>query len=220
MIEMNFSIIFPSRFRPERLKRACASVFSNATHPELVECIVRIDNDDRKTLDAIGFDNKSNIVFVVGKPLGYMGITAYFSEAVKLACGKWIIHINDDVAFETPGWDDKIMAYPIDGKQILIPETDHLGKSHYHNNDGSDWFFAPNKWWVGIGISEFVWPLEQWAKRTLLKAGWKNEFVPGLTIYHERDENDELMIYNRNVMKRAAEAEKQSVHAKQSVKYG
>jgi hypothetical protein len=200
---MNVSVLIPSRHRVLKLRRTIESVFATAAVPEYVECVVRIDRDDIKSIESIlTLTPLGKCSFIIGEPRGYSGQATYLWEMSHVARGRWLFAINDDVVVTGKGWDTKIMEYPIFG-QVVVPEIDRLGGSTYRNNPSCDFYFVPNNWWLTCGISEFSED-EQTARLVetqLREHGWRIVFMPGCETWHDRNENDSLMIENRKAVK-------------------
>src|SRR5581483_10847904 len=97
---INFSVILPTRERPAQLQRAVASLLATAAHPDRVELVLYIDDDDRisQQVELPGITT----VRIVG-PRGTMGQMT--RACYQAATGTYILLANDDIAFRTAGWD-------------------------------------------------------------------------------------------------------------------
>lgn len=123
------SVLIPTRGRAERLRRMMSSYIctSNLLTSELV---FRADEDDQETLALL--DSTPWEVCVGPKLDGYRSIPAFLEEMVRIARGDVLMVGNDDMIFETFGWDEKVLAeankYP-DGLFDIGLET--LNTEHF-----------------------------------------------------------------------------------------
>jgi Glycosyl transferase family 2 len=112
------SVIVPVRERVELLHHMLETLVTTADHPELVEVIVRCDDDDDACLDYLrrravtGWLNMTAPAsFIVGSRLnGYATLPVFINEAARLARADLVIVVNDDVEFQTQGWDTRLVA--------------------------------------------------------------------------------------------------------------
>ena len=104
---MNFSLILPSRGRPEYLKFTIDNIVSTAKNIEKVEIRLGIDKDDNSTISmAKKLQNKyDNIYIHIFKERKYS--VYYLNSLSKFCIGKYIMIVNDDCLFKTEGWDVK-----------------------------------------------------------------------------------------------------------------
>lgn len=118
-----FSIIVPSRGRPNRLKLFINSIIQTCYDQRNFEIIVGLDEDDNHNYDCINF--KKNISTSIGPQNRTMGKITL--DCIKKSNGKYLFLCNDDVIFCTKNWDitlkeilvsipnKPILAYPNDG---------------------------------------------------------------------------------------------------------
>jgi hypothetical protein len=104
MGEMNrptFSLIVPTRGRPDQLRRFLASVAATAARPDEIEVVLVVDDDDPARA---GVEHPNLAIrAVVGPPGRTMGAlnTAGYAASV----GDYVMLLNDDVVIRTRGWD-------------------------------------------------------------------------------------------------------------------
>jgi len=121
------SVLCPSRGRPEALARTVASLRDLADHPDRVEVIVRIDHDDPEIERYLLAADPAEAI-VVGDPLGYAGLGAYYDDCAREAAGDWLLMWNDDVLMKTAGWDTVIEAHT--GRFVCLgPQTEPHGQA-------------------------------------------------------------------------------------------
>lgn len=106
------SLIMPFRERILLLNNLFTSLKRTTRHPERVEVIMAIDEDDQilnnYTTERIQKENKEFDIRFYRTTRSDHFIRDYWNPAAKLATGRWIMAINDDALFMTPKWDMKI----------------------------------------------------------------------------------------------------------------
>ncbi|HJZ55703.1 MAG TPA: glycosyltransferase family A protein [Gemmataceae bacterium] len=123
-----FSLIVPTRSRPEQLCRFLDSVTATARHPDRIEVVLVIDADDPDSL-AVGHP-KLHLRRVVGPPGRTMG--ALNTAGYEASSGEYVMLLNDDVIVRTRGWDAAALACfrrfpdPI----VLVHVNDTLIREH------------------------------------------------------------------------------------------
>jgi hypothetical protein len=97
------SLLLPTRGRPELARRFLQSVVEQSVHPEDVEVILYMDDDDTPShgIDYPGL----NIQRIIG-PRQTMG--AYNSDCLAKSSGEIIVLVNDDMVIRTQGWDERL----------------------------------------------------------------------------------------------------------------
>lgn len=121
------SLLLPTRGRPALVERFFQSVVEMTAHPERVEVVLYIDEDDCGShhLDCPGI----RVTKIIG-PRMTMG--AYNTACLEKATGSIIMLVNDDMVIRTKGWDERIVA--LDGSFpdgiYLVYGNDLLKKSN------------------------------------------------------------------------------------------
>jgi len=99
------SLLLPTRGRVEMLARMIQSVAETASHPEAVEVVLYVDDDDTETaqfsLDDIRLKK------IIG-PRASMG--TYNSKCFEKSEGDIIVLANDDIVLRTKGWDNQLRS--------------------------------------------------------------------------------------------------------------
>lgn len=99
-----FSIIFPTRERPDLLHNMIQSIQKTTRHINDIEILVAYDEDDEITKEYIsGSFNKP--VCWVERTRSMNFSRDYYSALAKMAHGRWLCICNDDAEFQTPDWD-------------------------------------------------------------------------------------------------------------------
>ena len=101
-----FSIVVPTRGRPDSLRRLLDSFKVTTTRLETVEIILVIDVDDSKTVEFV-YDEfpVKRVVVHPGLTMGALNMAGY-----EVSSGKYIMLLNDDVIVRTRDWDEKVLA--------------------------------------------------------------------------------------------------------------
>lgn len=99
-LSTRISLLMPTRGRPALAERFIRSAAERAERADLVEVIVRADEDDPAShaLQASGL----KLSTIIG-PRTSMG--AYNTDCLARSNGEIIVLTNDDVVIQTPGWD-------------------------------------------------------------------------------------------------------------------
>lgn len=137
--------IMPTRNTVQNLRRALFSYFSQAVNPTAVEVVLRIDNDNTRTMKAIPDIGLSfpNTRFVIGPRYdGYISMPRFVMEAAAETSATWLFLMDDDAEINGP-WDRELMKVTAPAAQA---ETYHLNNSKYKNPDGNGpvGLFVPN----------------------------------------------------------------------------
>lgn len=112
--DFSFSFLMPTRERPQLVRRFLQSVLETAAHPERIEVVIAVDDDDLEsqqiTEDRLAF---KRIIVPRGATMGNLNRACFDASA-----GRYVMLINDDVVLRTRGWDLTVAAiyarYPDD----------------------------------------------------------------------------------------------------------
>jgi glycosyltransferase involved in cell wall biosynthesis len=97
------TVLAPTRGRPERLHKMLDSFY--ATTYGSADVLFRVDDDDVETRDIV-----VGLKHIVGPRLeGYRSLPTFFNELALAADGDVLMIGNDDMVFQTPGWDAMIL---------------------------------------------------------------------------------------------------------------
>jgi GT2 family glycosyltransferase/SAM-dependent methyltransferase len=101
-----FSIIIPTRGRPDGLRRVLDSFKATTSHLNSLEIILVIDSDDAVTLE-LDYDEFAvkRVVVEPGLKMGALNMAGY-----KSSTAQYVMLLNDDVIVRTPGWDENVLA--------------------------------------------------------------------------------------------------------------
>lgn len=101
-----FSLFLPSRERLYLLADCIGSFFRNATHPNRIEMIVVVDDDDKswEKLEQHCQSAAWDVTFL-SVPRSNFPTRDYLNFACSKLSGDYFWGLNDDVEMMTPGWD-------------------------------------------------------------------------------------------------------------------
>lgn len=101
--EARIAVLIPSRENPVRIQKAVASLKATANRPELLEVLIRCDEDDDSMRQ---FEGKEGVIF--GPRHGYRNLHLYYNELANRTSCDWLLLWNDDAVMQEKGWDQKI----------------------------------------------------------------------------------------------------------------
>ncbi len=101
-----FSLIVPTRRRPQQLRRFLDSVAATATDPKGIEVVLVIDADDPESIAAAHSSLAlRHVVVSPRKTMGDLNRAGYEASG-----GDYVMLLNDDVIARTRGWDETVLA--------------------------------------------------------------------------------------------------------------
>lgn len=173
------SFLLPSRQRPEKLLRAINSIYDTATHPDLIQVLIRLDCDDPRLCEAVKLiPKRPQILTIIGVR---EGPGAGNEELVQWAIGKWIGLFNDDAEMQGKGWDEQLDAET--QTCVYQPEIYRLNDNEYHCSSSTGFPFFPNKCWDGLFIGS---PADAAIVELAQHRMWPIRYLKGLKIWHDR----------------------------------
>lgn len=143
------SLLVPTRGRPDWLDRFYKSAMAMAEHPEQVEVVVYIDDDD----DSYDKMNLPRLVKVRGPRIV---LSQMWNACWENARGEYYGHMGDDIVFRSKHWDTMVTG-AIDahsGKIAFVWGNDHSPESQ-RNVFGTHGFIHKN--WTDV-VGRFVPP--------------------------------------------------------------
>ena len=187
--EILVSVCYPTRGRIENLKRCIDSVLSTVTKPERIEHVLRVDNDDQETLDALkeivpSIHTRGSTIKVLSGPRipgdFARAFAAMFTECCNRAKGRWIFQLSSDcgVMPESKGWDDDL-AQVVQEKVLVSPGANlYRGQRYTWKLENHAWHTAhflimENHWWRKFGLADCPYPVDTMTLNLLTGAGWR-----------------------------------------------
>jgi hypothetical protein len=104
-MKKNISLLLPTRGRTKLAERFLQSVIAQSAHPELIEVVLCVDDDDPESHRISSSELALKMVIVPRQTMG-----AYNTICLQHATGEITIAVNDDIVIRTKGWDDKVRA--------------------------------------------------------------------------------------------------------------
>lgn len=105
------SVLLPTRQRVPYLLRCLDSCHSLAKQPELIEYLLKVDDDDTETLQAVE-PLKQLLplkVFVSPRGVGYHQMHVWVNQLAEQARGDWLFNFNDDAFMTVQDWDQNLL---------------------------------------------------------------------------------------------------------------
>lgn len=206
---MKYSLFLPSRDRIEGLERLLESIYSNFCgiySMPIFEIIIRLDSDDSKSINAISslslkYDGPPcQIKFIVGTRCKGWCMQYYVNELCKLASGKYIFGLNDDVTFLTKNWEIELEK-SIKEDKIYYPIVNGYKES---------FFIMPRKFF--IALNEHICPhnhIDTYISKIGEKLGI-NEYLTNFELNHwgkhdnfkDQTYQDKMLYFDENAKKR------------------
>jgi len=106
---INITILLPTRKRVETLKKSIESLIKTSKHPDRLQFLFAVDDDDIDTINFLKTTSYPNQGVLTFKPMGYENIHKYNNTLALYSHGKWLMFFNDDAIMTTQNWDTKIM---------------------------------------------------------------------------------------------------------------
>lgn len=101
--------MFATRERTTLLNNLINSINSTVKNQDLIEVIAIYDDDDKET-DEFANSISCPYLRMIKQPRTKRLNEDYINSASRLSSGKYILVLNDDVEFITPGWDEIILS--------------------------------------------------------------------------------------------------------------
>ena len=123
---INITILLPTRKRVETLKKSIESLIKTSKHPDRLQFLFAVDDDDIDTINFLKSTSYPNQGVLTFKPMGYENIHKYNNTLALYAHGKWLMFFNDDALMTTYNWDTKIMDRGSNFRVLRVKEqTSH-----------------------------------------------------------------------------------------------
>lgn len=105
------SIMLPTRGRPKWMCEAIDSLYSLAIDKTLMEFILKIDSDDKETIDVANRLAEVLPMKIIVSPRGngYHDMHHWVNDMCAIATGDWLYIFNDDARMITHGWDRMLL---------------------------------------------------------------------------------------------------------------
>lgn len=155
---MLVSVLLPTRGRLAWLQESLDSLFECAAHPEDIEVLLGMDDDDTVTQkDIQPYLAKYPTVKSIEFPRhGYAGLHHYVNGLAQQGVGRYFLLWNDDARMKTKRWDDVL-------RNTLEKDKGQLRVYQVQNNSGVDVFgLVPREWIETLGHLSLAAPYDSW----------------------------------------------------------
>lgn len=184
------SVLIPSKFRFDKLKRAIESWEQCTRYHGNLEVIVGLDQSDQESVARIGelqfpFPVK---VYQDRDKLPLEPSCWLWNKIKPHATGIWHQYWSDDMTiYGTSRWDEELAKVATTGL-IVQPEFHKLGGSLYPKDSGGPVPFIPASCYEALGIPQVPEPPDTGLETLLrIEHGWKHHFLQGVGVFHDRE---------------------------------
>jgi hypothetical protein len=182
------SLIVPTRGRHDQLNRMWNSALDTAVHPELVQLVLYVDDDDADMVmyldegnPIVGAPTRGHVDWIVGPR---RMLSECWNEALPGADGEILGHMNDDVIFRTWRWDMEI-------REAFRKVPDRIacvhGRDGIHDGNMATLGFYSREWIAALGYfmpPYFVSDYNDTWLSTCADAVGRRFFIPEMYIEH------------------------------------
>jgi hypothetical protein len=147
------SLLIPTRRRRGGLEQSIQSALRTASNPESLELIAYVDQDDAETYA----DFNPLVRFIIGPRIV---LSNTWNKCAEAATGNILGQMNDDVVFQTQGWDNMVeTAFANCADKILMV---HGSDGSGHGNASGRGEFGPHpftshRWYETLGYFTPPW---------------------------------------------------------------
>jgi len=189
------SILITSRKRVPRLLKTLQSIRDTAISQDDIEVLLRFDDDDLETEACIPAYKHivKNFSWIKGPRLnGWQSVAAFWDELYKKSNGTWSWMMSDDMIVTGKGWDILLHDVPTEGF-IVHPQIHQLGGSTYTEDATGPAPIIPKGALEKFGYDCIPNPPDTGINDSFRrKSGWEIKFLPGIGVWHMRDDESEL----------------------------
>lgn len=205
------SILITSRGRFDELLKAIESVINTAHNVDVVEIMLRLDDDDEDSLNRIKElpTDRIDINVMIGPRHKYIELYKYVNEMCAESKGKFLVWFNDDCVIESKNWDNIIAEYR--GKLVC------LYPNHKGTGSGNIFPIIHRKIYEILGHFALSQQVDSWQNMVCAKAGIvirRNDliFIHNRKQEYVSDENRmEVMRNTHKVWKNTAKAREKDI---------
>ncbi len=187
--------MIPTRCRVPRLLKTIESI-RNTSQSDRVEILLRTDTDDLETAGALPdlISKYAGVRVLCGPRLNaYESLNEFYNELARISEAQWVVVLNDDITLEGAGWDEQLSRLHV-GDSLAWGQYYHLGLSWYrHSGAAFVCPFVPTSTWLQHGPAHN--PVDWWWREQSRKNHWKIHRLAGLTIHHDRDNDEQLAVH-------------------------
>lgn len=125
------SVLIPTRNRIAPLIKSVDSLMSKCKRHDLIEILIRFDEDDQSIISAKEEFSKYDeyVKLYSGQRFGYLNLHEYYNELYRKSSGQFLFLFNDDCTMITEAWENILVSK--DGHEnVFSPRIDN---SPYYN---------------------------------------------------------------------------------------
>jgi len=196
----------PTNNTVERLRRMLRSFYGSANTPNNMECVLKIDDTNHRTLAALPslrseFPNIKSVISPRG--LGYDEMGKLIMEAAAASDSVWQFMLDDDAELLGKGWDTQLYEMG-HGTTRLDGDGSHFAAQaqYYQLNDAMyQWsggkpctpvgLFVPSNFWQDHKDGKLWTPADQCWQDCLGQKGWPVKMLPGIVYWHHHNQRSE-----------------------------
>ena len=125
------SVLLPTRGRPDLMLKSVKSLIEKAHHPDCIEILLKIDNDDKDTYDEAytQLQELTPHFKILHSPrgLGYRDLHTHVNNLCGISDGEYLLLWNDDAVMETENWDNYLEEHHqgLYGDPIAVIQMDN-----------------------------------------------------------------------------------------------
>ena len=149
---INFSLIIPSKNRPEYLKKCLDTFFQKAAEPHFVEAIVMLDVEDIEychEMQDFFLHSEHNVCTVIKKNGSVDFNRHYMNHGAQCAHGHYMWVLNDECEMVTDEWDrlireavndpnrNELQRSPLAPLYIMTADDTHTHEGSFHTKGSS-----------------------------------------------------------------------------------
>lgn len=138
------SVLLPTRGRTQGLYESLRSLLNKMYDRSAIEIILKIDDDDKVTVEFVKDLTWAAPLKVVCSPRGrgYWNVHDWLHEMARHAAGDWFLNWSDDAFMQTPHWDAFFHQICQGGPQTVYPDGIFLYLLRNPDRPGNHEFFA------------------------------------------------------------------------------
>lgn len=187
--------MIPTRKRLSGLMNTLASIKETATSPNY-EILLRVDDDDHDTQSRFDTLKEMGCRCIVGSRLqGYGSLDKDFYRQLEEDSNGTFVWIASDDMIVFGDWMKALARVPTTG-YIVQPAISRLGHSIYPLAEAQAFPIFPRFCWKQF-TDKFPAPFDVNGHLLLKAHGWHTWFLEGVTMWHDRPDEEEIAEHRR-----------------------
>lgn len=187
------SILCPSRGRFGQLIGSLASIKLTVPPDARIEYLVRLDNDDSKSMYyAQDLERLFNARVIIGTPNAQLArfyglsreLNLLYTELSQAAQAPWIWIWNDDAWLRGTEWYQQLERLPQEPALVLAESLQHH-QSYYHQHAAEVLPIFPRNAWELLGHQVAPEPIDLCMVNEIRAARWPEHHLTGTCVVHD-----------------------------------